>query len=166
MWYHGFGTRTEIELGASPRLLGLFGLAHGLVSLAVFMAAMPIAWQCLLFLLNALALRRHLLCWVFPGEWLEAERVVLNPRGRFLLVGHSGEEREFQLQRVVWSWPALMVLRLCRGNGRERSWLVLAGDAVGKEALRRLRVRLRWGGIDRRLGPLGRLGAARPVGRQ
>ncbi len=166
MWYHEFGTRTEIELGASPRLLCLFGLAHGLIFLAIYLAALPAAWQCVLALINALALRSHLLCWAFPWEWLAAERVVLTPRGRFLLLGQGGEEREFQLQRVVWSWPGLVVLRLCRKAGRDRRWLVLAGDAVCPRASRRLRVRLRWGGIDRFLGPLRGLGAARPVGRQ
>lgn len=166
MWYHGFGTRTELELGASPRLFIAFGLAHGLVFLALFVAALPLAWQSLLVLLNALALRQNLLCWAFPGIWLKADRVVLNPRGRFLLLDDEGGEREWQLERVVWSWPGLMVLRLRRGNGGRPCWLVLPGDAVCSRASRRLRVRLRWGGIDRRFGPLGRLGAARPVGRQ
>ncbi len=162
MWYHGFGSRTQIDAGASPRFFLLFLFLHGLTGLAVFLAQLP-PWL-LFFLLafNALALRWHLLCWAFPFIAHEATALVLEPGGRLYLVDEQGERRHIPLRRVEWSSQALLILKIGPTGG---GWLVLAADGVEADSLRRLRTRLRWDRVDREARPLGQLFPARPVGR-
>ncbi len=166
MWYHGFGNQTRLELGASPRLLAVFLLIHTLVALAILLADLPLWFQLPLLLINALAFRQHLLCWAFPFLYLDAVTIELGPQGRFrLLDGDNKEVGEWYLQRVVWGFASLMVIRLVAAGGRRGRWLVLSPDAVCPRGLRRLRARLRWAGISRERGPFRRLGSSRPVGR-
>jgi len=165
MSYHAFGSRTSVEAGASPRLLLICLVGHGLLVVPIISASIPWVLALLLLIANALALRCHLLCWAFPAEAFDAKAFELDESGRLLLHPRQGEARPLTLLRVVWMWRSLVVMAVRERGALRSRLLVLSADAVAADKLRRLRVRLRWDRVDRKLWPEWRLVAAWPVGR-
>jgi len=77
-----------------------------------------------------------------PGSILRLE---LDQDGRVHWIARRGAQGSGHLgpQAVVWPW---LVVLCIQGDTRSRRWLVLGGHSTDSEALRSLRIRLRWGG--------------------
>jgi len=77
-----------------------------------------------------------------PGSILRLE---LDQDGRVHWIARRGTQGSGRLgpQAVVWPW---LVVLCIQGEPRSRRWLVLGWHSADSEALRSLRIRLRWGG--------------------
>lgn len=165
MSYHGFGSRIRLEPGAVPAAFLAWLCIHGLIFLILLFTQLSLPLRLGLAFLNAWALSVHLAHWAWPLHSLGLDGLELTPGGRLLGRGPDGEWRPLRLTRVAWLAKGLVVLQVRAPGRRGARWLILPASALGERRSRRLRVHLRWGGVERVPGPLGRLLPARPVGR-
>jgi len=127
----------EIELKPSRRLgLLLAGMA-GLAWAALWLAALPV-WVKLGLGVGVVALA--LRGWRGAGQPV---RLRLQADGRVQLRGTTGDWDDVEVRGDSYVSPALLVLRYRTADGRAHA-LALLPDSADTEALRRLRVSLRW----------------------
>lgn len=143
MSYHGFGDTIRSEAGLHPRLalalVGLFSLPLSLI----FITDLPWPAKLLPLALVLLGLRSALAHWALAAG---TAPIVRWSAGRgWELLTPTGERRPARLLHAAWLWPRAVLLRLRTADGR-RHWIALT-DRPERDALRRLRVHLRWSGL-------------------
>ncbi|HEY6095323.1 MAG TPA: protein YgfX [Gallionellaceae bacterium] len=130
-------------LRPSRLLAGLLLLMHLLALSALFTLPLPLWGGALLSLVVLLSLAY----WVARAAWLRLATSCVSIRlhgDSVELVCRNGESVSGTVQRDTLVTPFLVVLRILPAEGRRCRNVVIAGDAMAPEALRELRVALRW----------------------
>src|SRR5512143_616371 len=135
--------QSRYSLRPSPLLAGLLLLMHLLALIALFTLPLPLWGSALL----SLSLMFSLIYGVAGAAWLRLPTSCVSIRlhGDTVELGcRNGASVSGTVQRDTLVTPFLVVLRILpQGAVRSRSVVILA-DAMAPEALRELRVALRW----------------------
>lgn len=119
----------------------------GALTLLLYLLALPMPWLANLpgWLAACLSLALLVLLMGSTRRWQQDRggRLMLLADGNWLLEEH-GQQLEYALGQGLHCTPWLTVLPLCGVDGRKRR-LLLWPDSAAPDALRRLRVWLRWG---------------------
>ncbi len=132
----------EIELKPSRRLGLLLGMIAGLAVFAIHRATLPAVFQ-----LALVAILSGVLAW---GWWRagRGERLRLAADGRLQCLSPAGDWQDVEVLGDSMASPSLTVLRYRVADRTVRS-RVLLPDSADADALRRIRVSLRWAGRTR-----------------
>src|SRR5512139_57556 len=135
--------QSRYPLRSSPLLAGLLLLMHLLALFALFTLPLPVWGSALL----SSSLLFSLIYWVSGAAWLRLPTSCVSIRlhGDIVELGcRNGASVSGTVQRDTLVTPFLVVLRvLPQGAWRSRSVVIFA-DSLAPEALRELRVALRW----------------------
>jgi hypothetical protein len=143
----GFFAPIVIDSAPSPRLLGAAGALSVLAAVAVVLLSLPLATRAgLLLLLAACAYELFRTLGVRPSRH-SLRRIELNAANEWRLTDRAGRVFAATLLPGARVGVSLVALRWRDERGCRHA-LLLASDAADGEALRRLRVRLRFAGAD------------------
>ncbi|HEU0188225.1 MAG TPA: protein YgfX [Gallionellaceae bacterium] len=130
-------------LQPSPLLAWLLLLMHLLALSALFALSLPL-WGSMLLSLCVLS---SLVYWVSRAAWLRLTTSCVSIRLHGDMVElhyRNGESVSGVVQRDTLVMPWLVVLNVLPPGARRSRSVVIAADALAPEALRELRVALRW----------------------
>lgn len=140
---HAVYAPLRLEPGRSPRLAAFLLLVHGLALVALMVAPLSLwARLGLGLMLVASLLHGHRLH-IARDSPRAITRAVWDELGRWRLTLASGRTLEATLLPDSFVTLPLVVLNFRTGPWWSRRSLILAGDAMGAEPLRKLRVRLK-----------------------
>jgi hypothetical protein len=131
----------QLDLKPSPKLAGLFLVAHVLALAAAWVSLA--GWPQVLVGFGILLSGTGCLAEVLHRSSRAAVSLELREDGRAFWRDRNGAWHEGRLRSDHFVSAAFVVLGLDQ-TGRGRKWLVLMGDSTLPEDFRRLRVWLRW----------------------
>ena len=141
--HHAVYAPLRLDPGRSPRLAAFLLLVHGLALAALVITPLPLWLRLGLGLLLMAGLIYGFTLHIARGTPWAITRAVWDELGLWRLTLASGRTLEAQLQPDSFVTLPLVVLNFRTGPWWSRRSLILTGDAVDPELLRKLRVRLK-----------------------
>lgn len=134
----------HVALAASRRLAWALGALHGLAVTVALFVSMPLPARGVLAVAvgvcGILSIRRHALL----VDAASCMALRLREPGRCEVLRRDGTRIAAQIHGGSYVLPGLVILRLRLDLARRSAFVILMPDAVAPDAMRRLRVRLRW----------------------
>ena len=143
----GFFAPIVIDSAPSPRLLAAAGALSGLAAVAVALLSLPVSARAVLLLLLAACVYELFRTLGLRPSRRALRRIELNAANQWRLTDRAGRVFAATLLPGTRVGVSLVALRWRDERGCRHA-LLLAADATDREALRRLRVRLRFAGAD------------------
>lgn len=133
-----------IPVAASGRLAWMLAVMHGLAVTVVLFVAIPLVAKIVLIAAivagGIRSVRRHALLLVASA----CTAIRLRAPGRCEIFRRDGTSLEGQILGGSYVLTGMIILRLRCNGSRRTTGVILMPDAVAPDAMRRLRVRLRW----------------------